>query len=62
MNPDLRTFVDRVIVPALVDRFLREQAAAAWRRRTSVMPRRTYSTVAVSDRAIPQYSMISASQ
>jgi hypothetical protein len=28
MNPDLRTFVDRVIVPALVDRFLREQAAA----------------------------------
>jgi hypothetical protein len=29
MTPDLRTFVDRVIVPALVDRFLREQAAAS---------------------------------
>jgi len=29
MNPDLRTFVDRVVVPALVERFLREQAAAS---------------------------------
>jgi len=28
-NPDLRTFVDRVIVPALLDRFLREQAAGS---------------------------------
>jgi hypothetical protein len=28
MNPDLRAFVDRVIVPALLERFLREQAAA----------------------------------
>jgi hypothetical protein len=27
MSPDLRTFVDRVIVPALVERFLRDQNA-----------------------------------
>jgi hypothetical protein len=27
MNPDLRAFIDRAIVPALVERFLREQAA-----------------------------------
>ena len=27
INAELRTFLDRVIVPALVDRFLREQAA-----------------------------------
>jgi hypothetical protein len=27
MNPDLRAFVDRVVVPALLERFLREQAA-----------------------------------
>lgn len=31
MNPDLRVFIDRVIVPALLERFLREQAAAAAR-------------------------------
>lgn len=29
MSSELRAFVDRVIVPALLDRFLREQAAAA---------------------------------
>jgi hypothetical protein len=29
MSPDLRVFVDRVVVPALVERFLREQAAAS---------------------------------
>jgi hypothetical protein len=27
LNPDLRLFIDRVIVPALLERFLREQAA-----------------------------------
>jgi hypothetical protein len=27
MHPDLRAFVDRVIVPALLERFLREQLA-----------------------------------
>ena len=26
ITPELRTFIDRVIVPALVDRFLAEQA------------------------------------
>jgi hypothetical protein len=25
MSPDLRTFIDRVVVPALLERFLREQ-------------------------------------
>ncbi len=29
MSSDLRAFVDRVIVPALLERFLREQAASA---------------------------------
>ena len=29
MSPDLRAFVDRVVVPALLERFLREQAASA---------------------------------
>jgi hypothetical protein len=29
MSPELRAFVDRVIVPALLERFLREQAAEA---------------------------------
>jgi hypothetical protein len=29
MNPNLQIFIDRVIVPALVDRFLREQTAAS---------------------------------
>jgi hypothetical protein len=29
MSIDLRAFVDRVIVPALLDRFLREQARVA---------------------------------
>jgi hypothetical protein len=28
MSPELRDFVDRVVVPALLDRFLREQAAS----------------------------------
>jgi hypothetical protein len=28
LNPELRTFIDRVIVPALVERFLREQSAS----------------------------------
>jgi len=28
MSPDLKAFIDRVVVPALVERFLREQAAA----------------------------------
>ena len=28
MNPHLRTFIDRVVVPALLERFLREHAAA----------------------------------
>ena len=27
MSPELRAFIDRVIVPALLDRFLREHAA-----------------------------------
>lgn len=27
MNPDLRIFIDRVVVPALLGRFLREHAA-----------------------------------
>lgn len=27
MNPDLRAFIDRVIVPALLERFLQERAA-----------------------------------
>jgi hypothetical protein len=26
VNPELRTFIDRVIVPALLERFLREPA------------------------------------
>jgi hypothetical protein len=26
MSPELRAFIDRVIVPALLERFLREQA------------------------------------
>lgn len=26
MNPDLRVFIDRVVVPALLERFLREHA------------------------------------
>jgi hypothetical protein len=29
MHPELRTFIDRVIVPALLDRFLRDQALSA---------------------------------
>jgi hypothetical protein len=29
MSSDLRAFVDRVVVPALLERFLWEQAAAA---------------------------------
>ena len=28
MSPDLRLFIDRVIVPALLERFLREHAAS----------------------------------
>jgi hypothetical protein len=28
MNPELQMFIDRVIVPALLERFLREQQAA----------------------------------
>ena len=28
MNPHLRTFIDRVVVPALLERFLREHATA----------------------------------
>jgi hypothetical protein len=28
MDNELRTFIDRVIVPALLERFLREQATA----------------------------------
>jgi len=28
LSPELKTFIDRVVVPALLDRFLREQAAA----------------------------------
>jgi hypothetical protein len=28
VSPELKAFVDRVIVPALLERFLREQAAA----------------------------------
>jgi hypothetical protein len=27
MNPELRTFIDRVLVPALLERLLREQQA-----------------------------------
>jgi hypothetical protein len=27
MNPELRAFIDRVVVPALLERFLRAQAA-----------------------------------
>jgi len=27
LHPDLRTFIDRVVVPALIERFLRDQAA-----------------------------------
>lgn len=27
MSPDLKTFIDRVVVAALLDRFLREQQA-----------------------------------
>jgi hypothetical protein len=26
-NPELRSFIDRVIIPALLDRFLKEQSA-----------------------------------
>jgi hypothetical protein len=29
MSPNLQTFVDRVVVPALVDRFLREQSTTS---------------------------------
>lgn len=29
MTADLRAFVDRVVVPALLERFLREQAAGS---------------------------------
>ncbi len=28
MSPELQGFIDRVIVPALLERFLREQASA----------------------------------
>jgi hypothetical protein len=27
MNPELRVFIDRVVIPALLERLLREQAA-----------------------------------
>jgi len=29
INPELRVFIDRVIVPALLERFLRDQAAGS---------------------------------
>jgi hypothetical protein len=38
LHPELRTFVDRVIVPALLERFLREQADAVGPPPTPVRP------------------------
>lgn len=38
MTADLRTFIDRAVVPALVEKFLREQAAASSPQPTPIRP------------------------